>query len=153
MPQDLAIEAHPPQYEERADDPVRQRQRETGNQRRTHEGEGDERLDDQRLRRHHTAVAGNAASVLSQARQRRARTSVHGKCARTTSRSWSTAITVLPARCHCVTWSSSTDTVGASTAANGSSSRIIEESCRIRRANSARCSSPTESSPTTRLSR
>ncbi len=56
-------------------------------------------------------------------------------------------ITVRPSRCHCATRSSSTDVVCASTAANGSSSRITAASCNIRRANSARWSSPTDSSP------
>ena len=103
MPEHVAVEAHPPQHQERSDGPVGQRQRQTGHQRRAHEREGFERLHDQCMRRHHAAIAGKAISVGPQARQRRANTRVDGKRACTTSRSCNTAITVLPSWCHRVT--------------------------------------------------
>ena len=79
----FAIEAHAPQNQQRTDRPVGQRQRQASHQRRAHESERLERLDEQCMHRHHAAIAGNATSVVPQARQRRASTRVDGKCART----------------------------------------------------------------------
>jgi hypothetical protein len=49
-PSNVAIEAHPPQYQQRPDGSVGQGQGETGHQRRAHEGEALERFDNQRMR-------------------------------------------------------------------------------------------------------
>ena len=79
MSEHIAVEAHPPQHQQRADGPVGQRQCQARDQRRAHEPERLERRHQQRVRRHHAAIAGNATSVASQATQRRASTSVDGK--------------------------------------------------------------------------
>ena len=72
---------------------------------------------------------------------------VSGKCARTMSRSCSTATTVRASPCQRRTRARRSAVVLASIAVNGSSSRMTPASWRSSRANSARCICPPESVP------
>jgi hypothetical protein len=74
------------------------------------------------------------------------------KCARTWSRSCSTATTVRPSPCQRCSRASRSAVVRASMALKGSSSRISPASCSSRRANSTRWNWPDDSSPMARRS-
>ena len=97
-------------------------------------------------------AADSACSVGPQATASRASSSVWGNSRRTRSRSCSTAITVRPSPCQRRSTASRSAAVFASTALNGSSSRITGASCTSSRANSKRWNWPAESVPMARRS-
>src|SRR5712672_3002790 len=158
MRQNITAQALAAHEQERADRPVCQSQSEARDERHSHKAKCLERSDQQAKKlsthaaRPKRPPSGRPSAMWARARLsaesesevsphamgERANSSVEGKCRRTRSRSCSTTTMVCPfCRQRCSKLSSSS-VVLSSTAAKGSSSKMMSASCKSSRANRAR---------------